>query len=134
MRRKLTIGTMRSCRSIVVALVLGAFCGSSWAVCVEGAEAPATQQMACCKAGHDRCPMKDSASNCCLKSGARLQLQATIVKASPMETPVRIPLARMVAPVFSTAYQVYSRASSDSSPPSSQLRPPAYILFSILLI
>ena len=78
-----TIVLMRSWqRGILAAIVLVAFCGSAWATCAEGAIASQTEQMACCKAGHDHCPMKDSASDCCKQSGPQYQSQATITKAT----------------------------------------------------
>jgi hypothetical protein len=130
-----TIVTMRSLyRGVLAVVVSVTLCGATWATCVEGADASETQQMACCKAGHDHCPMKDRASTCCLQSGARFLVQAAIVNVSPTQAPVRIALARVVAPPIASAHQIHSRASSNSSPPDSRVRPPAYLLFSTLLI
>ena len=72
----------------LVVLVVVAVLTSTWATCVEGATATVTQQMACCKAGHDDCPMKDSASNCCRQSGPQSESQATIVRTATPHTPV----------------------------------------------
>lgn len=130
-----TIVVMRSWhRGVFAALVLVAFCASTWATCAEGAMASQAEQMACCKAGHDHCPMKDSASDCCKQSGPQLQAQATIVKAAPTQAPVRTVLAWATLPTLSVVAQTQPRVSFDSSPPDSRVRPPAYILFSVLLI
>jgi hypothetical protein len=121
-------------QGVLAALVVVAFCGSAWATCAEGAIASQTEQMACCKAGHDHCPMKDSASDCCKQSGPQFQSQATIVKAAPTHTPVRTVLAWATLPALSVATQIQSRVLFNSSPPDFRVRPPTYILFSILLI
>ena len=121
-------------RGILAALVLVAFCGSAWATCAEGAIASETEQMACCMAGHDHCPMKDSASDCCKQSGPQFQSQATIAKAAPTHAPVRTVLAWVTVQALSFVAQIQPRVSFDSSPPDSRVSPPAYILFSTLLI
>jgi hypothetical protein len=121
-------------RGVLAALVLAAFCGSTWATCAEGAIASQTEQMACCKAGHDHCPMKDSAADCCKQSGPQVQSQATIVKAAPTPAPVRTALTWVTIAAPSSAAQIQPGVSFDSSPPDSRVRPPAYILFSTLLI
>ena len=78
--RALTIQMLRPVfRGFLAALVLVAFSGSAWATCVEGSVASETQQMACRKAGHDHCPMKSGASECCKISGPQFQSQATTV-------------------------------------------------------
>jgi len=53
---------------VVVALIasMGA---SAWASCFAGPELSAAMQMACCKAGHDKCPMHGSAKDCCRTKG-----------------------------------------------------------------
>jgi hypothetical protein len=121
-------------RGILAALVLVGFCGSAWATCAEGAIASQTEQMACCKAGHDHCPMKDSASDCCKQSGPQYQSQATITKAAPSQAPVRTVLVWATVPSLSFAAQLQPRVSFDSPPPDSRVRPPAYVLFSTFLI
>ena len=129
-----TIVTMRSWqRGVFAALVLVAFCASTWATCAEGAMASQTEQMACCQAGHDHCPMKDSAANCCQQSGPQFQSQATIAKAATPHAPVLTVLAWATLPALSTVPRI-QRASFDPSPPDSRVRPPAYVLFSTLLI
>jgi hypothetical protein len=107
---------------------------STWATCVEGATAPATQQMACCKAGHHQCPMKDSASDCCQKSGSQIESQGTVVKAASFSASMPVPLARVTLADVASAAQIPRHVSYDSSPPGLLSAPPAYIAFSALLI
>src|ERR1700681_4835849 len=107
-------------RGVLAALVLVAFCGSAWATCAEGAIASQTEQMACCKAGHDHCPMKDSASDCCKQSGPQFQSQATVVKAVPLQAPVRLLLAWVTVPALSSAPQTQRRGSFDTLRPDSR--------------
>jgi hypothetical protein len=106
---------------------------SMGATCAEGATAPATQQMACCRAGHHQCPMKDSASNCCKKSGPQFESQGTVVKAS-FSASVPAPSRWVTLPALALADQTPRRVSYDSSPPGLLCAPPAYISFSAFLI
>ena len=117
-------------------LVVFAVLTSTWATCVEGAAATPTQQMACCKAGHHHCPMKDSASDCCKKSGPQIELQGTIVKTVSFSAPVPVsaPLAWVILPAGVSAAHVQLRVSYYSSPPGRPFALPAYIAFSSLLI
>ena len=78
--------------------------------------------------------MKDSASDCCQKSGPQIQDQATLVKATAIQAPVRTALVCVTVPVLASLPQAQLHLSFDPSPPSSQVGPPAYILFSTLLI
>jgi hypothetical protein len=121
-------------RGVFAALVLVAFCASTWATCAEGAMASQTDQMACCKAGHDDCPMKGSASDCCQQSGPQLQAQATVEKGPLSHAPVQIMLAWVTVPALSSVSQTRPHVVFDTSPPDSYSRPPAYLLFSTLLI
>ena len=107
---------------------------SAWATCVEGATATPTQQMACCKAGHHHCPMKDSASDCCKTSASPIESQGTIVKAASFSAPMPVPLAWAILPADLSSADVQRRVSYDSSPPRRFFAPPAYIAFSSLLI
>jgi hypothetical protein len=120
-------------RSVLAALVAVAFTASAWATCAEGAMASRTEQMACCQAGHDDCPMKDSAANCCQQSGPQFQSRATIAKAATPDAPALTVLAWAALPALSTVPQI-QHASFDPSPPDSRVRPPAYVLFSTFLI
>ena len=88
----------RACASLLV--VVGVLT-SAWATCVEGATASPMQQMACCKAGHHHCPMKDSAADCCAQSGPQVESQGTIVKAVSFSAPVPTPitLAWVILPI-----------------------------------
>ena len=132
-----TIVGMRSWqRGILAALMVVAFCGSAWAACAEGAIASATEQMACCKAGHDHCPMKDSASasDCCKKSGTPVESQATIVTAVSVSAPMAVPVVWVTLPAAPSTAYTPSYVSRDSSPPGLLYAPPPYIAFSGLLI
>jgi hypothetical protein len=119
-------------RAILSALVLAAFCGSAWATCIEGESL--TEQMACCKAGHERCPMHDSASDCCTKTGPQLELQATLVNSAPAPTPIFSALTWISLPAAQPLTDVHRVTARDSSPPLARVHPPSYILFSTLLI
>jgi len=125
---------LRSSRAWVSLLAVVGVLTSTWAICAEGATAPATRQMACCKAGHDQCPMKDSASDCCTTSGPQMQSQGTVVKAASFTAPVPVPLAWVTLALVASAAQISRRVSYDSSPPGLLSAPPAYIAFSALLI
>jgi hypothetical protein len=125
---------VRWSRALASLLVLVAFGASTWATCVEGATATATRQMACCKAGHDHCPMHDSASDCCKKSGPPVESQGTIVKAASLSAPVPVVLAWVILPTAVSAVHVQRHISYDSSPPDLLHAPPPYIAFSGLLI
>ena len=129
-------GMVRLGRAFASVLVVFGVLTSTWATCVEGAAATPIQQMACCKAGHDHCPMKDSASDCCKKSGPQIESQATIAKAASLSAaaPVPVPLAWMILPAGVSTANVQGRVSYHSSPPGLVFAPPAYIAFSSLLI
>src|SRR5882672_4946258 len=127
-------GMVRCGRSLASLLVVVAVLTSTWATCVEGATATVTQQMACCDAGHDQCPMKDSASDCCKTSGPQVQSQGTIVKAASLSAPAPVVLTWMILTVPASAAHIQRRVSYDSSPPDLLYAPPAYIAFSTLLI
>jgi hypothetical protein len=107
---------------------------SMWATCVEGVTASATEQMACCKAGHDQCPMKDSASDCCTTSGPQIQSQGTVVKAASFTAPVPVLLVCATLAAVVSGAQIPRRVWYDSSPPGLLSAPPAYLTFSALLI
>jgi len=105
---------------------------SAWATCVDGSTIP-TEQMVCCKAGHDHCPMKDSASDCCKKTPSHVESQATIIKAASVTAPVPIPMIWVTLAIAQDQI-VHHRVSYDASPPGLLVSPPAYIAFSALLI
>jgi hypothetical protein len=130
-----TILTMvRWGRAFVPLLVVVGILTSTWATCVEGATATVTQQMACCKAGHDHCPMKDGAADCCKQSGPHSQPQATIVKAASLSASMPVAVASATLSVVLPAALTPRHVSYESSPPGLLLAPPAYIAFSGLLI
>jgi hypothetical protein len=125
---------IRWSRALASLLVVVAVMTSTLAACVEGASANATEQMACCKAGHDHCPMKDSAADCCKQSGPQSQSQATIVKAASLSASMPMVMAWATLSVVLSAAQTPRHVSYDASPPGLLLAPPAYIAFSGLLI
>jgi hypothetical protein len=125
---------VRWSRALASLLVVVAVITSTLAACVEGAGANATEQMACCKAGHDHCPMKDSAADCCRTSGPQNASQATVVKAASLSAPMPVALAWETLSVVPSAVQTSRHVSYDSSPPGLLLTPPPYIAFSGLLI
>ena len=125
---------VRFSRALASLLVVVAVMTSTLAACVEGASANATEQMACCKAGHDHCPMKDSAADCCKKSGSQSQSQATIVKAASLSASMPVTMTWATLAVVRSAAQTHRHVSYDSSPPGLLLAPPAYFAFSGLLI
>src|SRR5438105_3150415 len=100
---------------------------SAWVTCVEGATSAPTEQMACCKAGHVHCPMKDSASDCCKKSGTQAESKGTIVTAVSVSAPMAVPVvwARPVA--APSAADTQRHVSRDSSSPGRLYAPPPYI-------
>lgn len=87
--------------------------------------------MACCKAGHDHCPMKGSVSECCKISGPQLQSQATAVV-----KPYSATAPQLIASVSVSAFEsvAFSRSRVFVGAPNAALSPPAYITFSALLI
>jgi hypothetical protein len=127
-------GMVRWSRAFASLLAVFGVLTSMGATCVEGATAPATQQMACCKAGHHQCPMKDSASNCCKTSGPQFESQGTVVKAASFSAPVPVALGLVTLPALALAHQTPRRVSYDSSPPGLLWAPPAYLAFSAFLI
>ena len=127
-------GMVRWGRALASLLVVVGVLTSAWATCVEGAAATPAQQMACCKAGHHHCPMKDSASDCCKKSGPQIESQGTIVKVASLSAPVPIVVTWVILPTADAAAHTRRVVAYDSSPPGLLLPPPAYIAFSGLLI
>ena len=121
-------------RALASLLVVVGVLASTWATCVEGATSTATQQMACCKAGHDRCPMRASAADCCKTSGPKVESRGTIVKAASISAPVSVPLSWEIVPALSLAAAAQPHVSYHAPPPDLLYTPPAYIAFSSLLI
>jgi hypothetical protein len=125
---------VRCIRAFSSLLVVFGVLTSAWATCVEGATSAPTEQMACCKAGHDHCPMKDSASDCCKKSGTPVESQGTIASAVSVSAPMAVPVVWATLPAAPSTAYTSSHVSHDSSPPSLLYAPPPYIAFSGLLI
>ena len=134
--RQTILGMVRWDRAVASLLVVAGVLTSAWTTCVEGATASPMQQMACCKAGHHQCPMKDSAADCCAQSGPQVESQGTIVKAASFSAPVLTPVtvAWVILPSNLSTPVFQRRVSYDSSPPGLLFAPPAYIAFSALLI
>jgi hypothetical protein len=124
-------------RVIVSALVVAGIFSSALATCTAGAMAPEKAQMACCKAGHDHCPMHDSAADCCKTNSSSPQPQWSVVaKADSLNAPVRLFLALVTAanPLSDAALLILPVRAAASSPPLRPVGPPVYIAFSTLLI
>jgi hypothetical protein len=99
-------GMVRRIRALASLLVVAGVLTSAWATCVECATATATEQMACCKAGREHCPMKDSASDCCKTSALQIESQGTVVKAASLSAPAPVVLAWMTLPPVASAAQM----------------------------
>src|ERR1700704_3949045 len=119
------MGMLRWGRAVASLLVVVGVLTSAWATCAQGATATATQQMACCKAGHHHCPMKDSASDCCKKSGPQIESRGTIVRAPSLSAPVPTVLTWVNLPTALSAVHIQRHVAYDSSPPGLLLPPPA---------
>lgn len=127
-------GMVRRIRALASLLVVVGVLTSAWGTCVAGAMATATEQMACCKAGHEHCPMKDSAADCCKNSGLQIESQGTILRAASLNAPATVVVAWVTLLPVGSPDQIQRRMSYDASPPGLLLAPPAYIAFSGLLI
>jgi hypothetical protein len=128
-------GMVRRIRALASVLVVAGVLSSAWATCVEGATAP--EQTACCKAGHEHCPMHDSAADCCKTNASSPQPQWTVVaKADSLNAPDRVFLMFVTAPnpLSDAALLVQPVRTADPSPPQRPVGPPVYIAFSTLLI
>jgi hypothetical protein len=125
---------VRWSRAFSSLLVVFGVLTSAWATCVEGATSAPTEQMACCKAGHDHCPMKNSASDCCKKSGTQVESKGTIVAAVSVSAPTAVAVVWATPPAAPSAAYTPTHVSHDSSPPGLLYAPPPYIAFSGLLI
>ena len=131
-------GMVRRIRAFASLLVVAGVLTSAWATCVEGATATPTEQMACCKAGHDHCPMHDSAADCCKENSSSPQPQSSVVAkaADSLNAPVRLFLALVTPanPLSDAALLVQPVRAAAASPPLRLTGPPVYIAFSTLLI
>jgi hypothetical protein len=70
---------------------------SALATCMADSSMSAQAQMACCSAGHDECPMRGSAGDCC-KIESQKQQPLAVAKAEPIHSTVTAPA--LVAVVF----------------------------------
>jgi hypothetical protein len=125
--------------TVVVALLLAsAVSTSTLAMCMAELAAGAEAQMACCKAGHDKCPMHaahaTSAKDCCKTDGQRQQ------QLSAAEHEILRPLTAPLAPVFAISVDALAPASvchASVSPRVSQVTLPStppHFLAAVLLI
>jgi hypothetical protein len=94
--------------------------------------------MACCKAGHDHCPMHDSAADCCKENSSSPQPQWSVVAkaTNSLNASVRLVLALVTpaTPLSDAALLVQPVRAAAPSPPLRPTGPPVYIAFSTLLI
>ena len=126
---------VRRIRALASLLVVAGVLTSAWATCVEGATT--SEQMACCKAGHDNCPMHDSAADCCKTNSSSPQPQWNVVsKADSLKAPDRVFLMFVTAPnpLSDAALLVQPVRAAAPSPRLRPVGPPVYIAFSTLLI
>jgi len=121
--------------SLLVTLLLVVSLGTSaWASCVGEPGMTASAEMACCKAGHEYCPMKSTASDCCKIEGQRAQ-QLSAATAENVRAVVTAPTAvaildgLLIAPII-TGVPRFGSARVVSTSPS----PPPHFLTSALLI
>jgi hypothetical protein len=124
-------------RVIISALVVAGIFSSALATCTAGAMTTETAQMVCCKAGHDHCPMKHSAADCCKKSSSSPQPQWNVVaKADSLNAPDRlfVMFVSPANPLSDAALLVQHVRAAAPSRPLSPVGPPPYIAFSTLLI
>jgi hypothetical protein len=124
--RSLTLG--------FVLMLIASMATSVWANCVADTSMTPKAQMACCKNGHDKCPMSGTAEDCC-KTEAQKHEQTSVATheiASPtIDAPVLLAVASPAvsdmpivrAPIFVSPEDVLKRPSG-----------PPYILHSALLI
>ena len=117
--------------AIMVAATLG---WASLASCVEGATSTPSEQMACCKKGHNMCPMRGSPADCCKTTPKLHQAQGIAVEklTSPMQ---KLFALHVLDPLLASAASVWSPlpvAYDDSPPPRS--KHPTYLVLSTFRI
>jgi hypothetical protein len=125
---------MRRLSLISALLLVVSLATSAWATCVGGLGLTANAEMACCQAGHEHCPMKGTASDCCKIEGQRTQ-QLSAATADGVRAVVTAPTAtailnQIVVVPSITRLPRFGSARLVSPSPS----PPLYLLTSALLI
>jgi hypothetical protein len=120
--------------SLVFALMLiVALATSAWATCVGKLGMTASSEMACCKAGHEHCPMQGTSSDCCKMEGQRAQqltaATADGVRAAHTAPTVTAVLSRIPVAPITTRVPLFGSARIDTS-----ASPPPHLLTSALLI
>src|SRR5262245_58067391 len=133
---------MRLSTDLLAALLVSALAASAWTSCADGrsANADAAMAMACCKDGHEKCPMHDSgahgsrAEECCARDASTPHELLTIARVDPIGAPVPLVLSSAPLPHAAVLASIHrARVYPSASPPAS-LSPPPYIAFSTLLI
>ncbi len=117
-----------------VLMLLASMATSVWANCIADMAMTPKAQMACCTNGHDKCPMKGTAEDCC-KTEAQKHEQASVATHESASPIVHAPSS--VLAVAATVLETPSvPAPTFSSPKDVLKRPsgPPYILHSALLI
>jgi hypothetical protein len=107
---------------------------SALATCMADPSMSAEAQMACCSAGHDECPMRGSAGDCC-KIESQTQQPVAVAKAEPIQSTVTAPA--LVAVVIVGSLDAIAPARAVRLPDIDPLRIPStphHFLASTLLI
>jgi hypothetical protein len=125
---------MRRLSLISALLLVVSLATSAWATCVGELGMTANAEMACCKAGHEHCPMKGTASDCCQIEGQRTQ-QLSAATAESVRAVVTAP------PAIAILYEILVVAVTARVPRFGSARvvgtsssPPPHLLASALLI
>ena len=117
-----------SARPLTVCLafaLVASLATSALASCMADPSMSAGAQMACCKAGHDKCPMQGSAAADCCKVDSQKQQQLTVANAEPVRSTLIAPaLVAMlvagsidaIAPVQATRVRQHDRLRIPSTP------------------
>jgi hypothetical protein len=121
--------------TVAVALMLVATLSTSvWASCMAEIGMAASEQMACCESGHEKCPMHRTAPDCCQWENQRhIQVNVAIhdlgrsLLNPPALTPVAVPDS--FVSVFVRSSQPISARDILKGP-----SPPAYLAGSAFLI
>lgn len=115
-------------------MLIASLATSAWANCLADSAMTPKAQMACCKAGHDKCPMAGTPEDCC-KGEAQREQQTSVatheVAPPPSHAPVLLATVIPTVPDFAII-----RALIFASPQGVLKRPsaPPYLLASALLI
>ena len=124
--RRLTIG--------FVLMLLASMATSVWANCIADLAMTPKAEMACCKNGHDKCPMKGTAEDCC-KTEAQKHEQVSVAT-HEIASPIVVAPALLATISAIVSHMPLVRTTIFTSPQDVLKRPsgPPYILNSALLI